>query len=137
MALYLFFNAFLLDSASPPSCDVSDSMCRSSGWHIESSTSTALRERAGCPHAHCGMAHMFSHGKGVEQSHELALYHHLQAADAGLVGETALLALWTSAEAGANGPAAADRAEVVAPRSPLLKGPTRPCVRCRKLTSTL
>lgn len=37
-----------------------------------------------------------------------------QAAAAGLVGETALLALWTSAEAGANGPAAADRAAIIA-----------------------
>ena len=45
---------------------------------------SSLLWQAGCPHAHCGMAHMFSHGKGVEQSHELALYHHLQAADTGL-----------------------------------------------------
>lgn len=37
-----------------------------------------------------------------------------QAAGARLAGETALLALWTSAEAGSNGPAAADRARIIA-----------------------
>jgi len=37
-----------------------------------------------------------------------------QAASAGLSGETALLALWTSAEAGASGPAATDRAQIIA-----------------------
>lgn len=36
-----------------------------------------------------------------------------QAAAARLVGETALLALWTSADAGATGPAAADRARLI------------------------
>ncbi|MFT4935361.1 MAG: hypothetical protein ACI9LT_002058 [Pseudoalteromonas distincta] len=37
-----------------------------------------------------------------------------QAASAELSGETALLALWTSAEAGASGPAATDRARIIA-----------------------
>ncbi|MDP1617431.1 hypothetical protein [Phenylobacterium sp.] len=37
-----------------------------------------------------------------------------QAARAGLKGETALLALWTSAEAGLGGPAPADRARIIA-----------------------
>lgn len=36
-----------------------------------------------------------------------------QAAEAGLVGETALLALWTSAEAGLAGPSPADRARII------------------------